>query len=289
MVDSNTFARHLRWQRGTGLISVAVIAWTLSGVWQSDVAARLRRGENIPLIVYGTDWGDRTDVLMMAALHPKDGTLSFLSIPRDTWIHQPNIPYRKINAVYRFWLKNTGTRAQAAQASLRTLEKIFLDGRRETVFPFYIGVDYTNFIRIVDGIGGIPVEVPAPLYFGKYLFTKGRHRLSGFRALRYVRARGNLTDVVRVRRLQQVIFRLAKSFDGPAKLLRPWAAGLTLSLAETNMSVWDRWFLGTELCRLRSENLSFFLLPGRRVGSVWRPDNGSAQTLIRRVCFPQHV
>jgi anionic cell wall polymer biosynthesis LytR-Cps2A-Psr (LCP) family protein len=80
----------------------------------------------------------------------------------------------------------------------------------------YVVVDFTTFIKIIDLIGGVNVEVPYdisdPEYpdmnygYDPFYITAGWHQLDGTTALKYARSRHGSDDIDRGRRQQQVIY-----------------------------------------------------------------------------------
>jgi len=79
----------------------------------------------------------------------------------------------------------------------------------------YVRLDLAGFVQIVDAIGGIDLNVPAPLFDDQYptydygvqtvSFAAGPQHMDGERALAYARIRHGSSDFQRAERQQHVI------------------------------------------------------------------------------------
>lgn len=156
---------------------------------------------------YTHNW--RPDVLMIAAINPKNKSIKMVSIPRDTYVEIANTngAMDKINA----------TAAYAYQRKIDPVQNI-----RETVeelfhipIDYYAKVNFQGFTDIVDVLGGVDVNVPfsfhSKMIGGKMAyFEKGPAHLNGAEALAYVRMRRNdpLGDKGRNKRQREVVQQL---------------------------------------------------------------------------------
>lgn len=121
----------------------------------------------------------RTDTMMLVQLSEKNNTLTFMSIPRDSWVDIPGHGKAKINAAYSYG---------GPQLTIQTVEK--LTGVRIDHFAL---VDFTTFTRLTDELGGVTIPT-----------TEGDKTMNGQQALRFVRERYSLAggDFDRVKRQQ---------------------------------------------------------------------------------------
>lgn len=119
--------------------------------------------------------GQRTDTIMVLRVQGSATTL--MSIPRDLWVVNPATGERgRINSLY-----------QSGPA-------VLIQGVRNLGIPVhhYLEIDFVSFSRLVDALGGITVEFPAPArdtHSGLDVPEAGRRRLNGSQALAYVRSR----------------------------------------------------------------------------------------------------
>jgi LCP family protein required for cell wall assembly len=125
--------------------------------------------------------GARGDALHLLGVNAATKQATMLNIPRDTCWNGD-----KINA------GNTqGPRAQANDVG----------GLVGVPVAYVVDVDFAGFTSLVDGVGGVDVNVPMPMhdsYSGAY-FSPGMHHMSGDEALRFSRDRHDFptSDLVR--------------------------------------------------------------------------------------------
>ncbi|MCX7791021.1 MAG: LCP family protein [Chloroflexaceae bacterium] len=162
--------------------------------------------------------GARSDTLILVHVNPAEGWAGMLSIPRDSVVQIPRLGTAKINAAYAHGYNNAealygaGVAPEAAGGALAA----------ETVAGFlgvkvdYIAqVDFRGFQRLVDTLGGIPVDVERPIFDATYpsedygyerlYIPAGLQVMNGDLALRYARTRHASSDFDRSRRQQQVL------------------------------------------------------------------------------------
>ncbi len=162
--------------------------------------------------------GARSDTLILVHVNPAGGWAGMLSIPRDSVVQIPGLGTAKINAAYAHGYNNPealygpGVAPEAAGGALAA----------ETVAGFlgvkvdYIAqVDFHGFQRLVDTLGGIPINVECPIFDATYpsedygyerlYIPAGLQVMNGDLALRYARTRHASSDFDRSQRQQQVL------------------------------------------------------------------------------------
>lgn len=138
------------------------------------------------VLVVGVDTSDYTDTIVLTQVHA-DGSVSLVSIPRDTWNGQT-----KLNRIY------------ATQDMERMRDAVAeLTGVRA---DHYAIVDMSALGAVADAVGGVPVCLRAAAddqYSGAH-FPKGEQVLRGEAALAFVRQRHGLPngDLDRIGRQQ---------------------------------------------------------------------------------------
>lgn len=170
-------------------------------------------------------WSMRADAIIIVSVDIASGRVAAFSIPRyTTQVPLPEpaasaFPCRclsePINALYVFANQNPDlfpggdTRGFVAlEGAIEALAGIELDGMAV--------VDLNGFVRLVDAIGGITVDVPEPVYDAEYpdpngvdlveiYFEPGIQKMDGWHALAYGRTRHQDGDVGRMAREQLVI------------------------------------------------------------------------------------
>ena len=160
-----------------------------------------------------------------------------LSIPRDTWINIPGHGYAKINAAW----------AEGGPAeTIRVVEQM-----THIKINHMIVVDFANFSKFIDDIGGVNVYVPSRICSnisggvknGGYtlMLSRGYHRLSGTQALTLARTRDNSCNLAwddyQRQQMQQRILNAIKSqlLTVHTFLHLPWASWDAPKVIETDM------------------------------------------------------
>jgi polyisoprenyl-teichoic acid--peptidoglycan teichoic acid transferase len=156
--------------------------------------------EPTALLLLGIDEtpGDagRSDTIMVATLNPKQKSMLFTSIPRDTYVTIPGRSGKtKINHSYAYG------KADLTRQTVENFLDIPIDG--------YVRINMPGLEAVVDALGGIEVNVPFDFTYSGYTFHKGKMKLNGKEALAFSRMRKQdplrLGDTGRVLRQQETI------------------------------------------------------------------------------------
>jgi LCP family protein required for cell wall assembly len=173
-------------------------------------------------------WGVRTDTMILASVDIATGRAAMFGIPRNL----ENVPLPPesaaafpcgcfpglLNALYTYSFShasffpggdNRGYRAVAG--AIETLTGVRLDG--------VAIIDLNGFVKLVDALGGLKIDIPQPIYDSHYpkpdgtgdiaiYIPAGRHRLNGTVALEYARSRHASSDYSRMLRQQAVLLAL---------------------------------------------------------------------------------
>jgi len=146
------------------------------------------------------------DTLILATYDPQSQSVAMLSIPRDLWVDLPGLGYHKINQSYQMG-EATNYPGGGAAMAMQTVEQLLA-----VPIHFYVLVDFEAFVRLVDEIGGVKVDIPEgiivdPLGDNNTKFLQpGVQTLPGDIALAYARNRDTAgSDFDRAQRQQQVI------------------------------------------------------------------------------------
>lgn len=161
-----------------------------------------------------TGTSHRTDTLLIAVVWYREGQVSLISIPRDTWLYIPTVGMQRINTAYQ---SGEGVYPGGGMGLLK-----------DTILQnFGIRIDHTamvefdGFRRIVDTLGGVDVPISCPYTDWRlispgldendennwWLYTvgPGQVHMDGDLALWYARSRSKSSDFDRGRRQQEVI------------------------------------------------------------------------------------
>lgn len=254
-----------------GLLVVLLVVWSIasylavrSGVGEAnDRLDRPTRAVLAPqdglllsnpttVLLLGTDHANRadrasarrSDSIMLVRTDPKRGRLAFLSIPRDLQVDVPGLGSTKINSAFQ-----VGGPALALRAV-----------RGFTGLPInHVAVlDLGSFRELVDAVGGVDVDVPAPIVSNKFecpfrtqaqcnrwkgwRFARGEQHMDGRRALVYARIRANglnpgESDITRGERQQQVLTAITQKLTSPSTFVRmPFIGDELLTPLATDLS-----------------------------------------------------
>lgn len=183
---------------------------------------------NILLLGTGTtdhDGPDLTDTIIVASIDHDNDTVSMLSIPRDLYVHTPELyGGNRINSVLTLMAEkeiyHKGlTPDEEEQAYLRAYSIMMREvGSLIGIdIQYYARVDFKGFTDLVDAIGGIDVEVDQNIYdpfypaengindYSPFSIQAGAQHLDGKTALRYARSRKTTSDFDRAARQQKVL------------------------------------------------------------------------------------
>ncbi|MFI5028453.1 MAG: LCP family protein [Solirubrobacterales bacterium] len=142
----------------------------------------------------------RSDTTMLLRLDPERNAISVMSIPRDLKVEIPGYGINKFNAAYTYG---------GAKLTLRMVKEL-----TGLSINHVVNVDFLGFVRAVDAIGCVYVDVDRRYYHNNAESTEeyseinvqpGYQLLCGKKALQYVRYRHTDTDLVRNARQQDFI------------------------------------------------------------------------------------
>lgn len=222
----------------------------------------------------------RSDTLMVAAIDPKSDKVSLLSIPRDTRVKIKNRGYDKINAAYAYGGE------KLAQSTVEDFIGVDID--------HYIIVNVHAFVKIIDAIGGVDIDVEKRMYYedpwdddgGLYIdFQPGLQHMDGKTAVTYVRYRDEEGDIGRVRRQQKFMRACMDKVTSPAIIPKiPAVAKEIFGSIKTDMSLRQIIEFAGTLKESRHNGLKTDVVPGRGMYiddiCYWIPDLSDMRHII---------
>ena len=269
------------WKRWTLVVVLALIAflvaWSAIGYVSvskgvSDANKRLPAGTTAVLakqsglmlsspsniLLLGTDHASNgqagrstdqhSDSLMLLRTDPGKHRLTFLSIPRDFKASIPGYGDSKINAAMQIG---------GPKLAIRTVDALF---GPQLQINHVVVVDFGSFVKLIDAIGGIDVNVPENILSDKFdcpyaaqrcvswkgwRFHKGVQHLSGHEALIFSRIRVNQldpswTDIKRAENQQQVMQATMRKLASVGTFFSlPFDGSTLLAPLATDLSTWD--------------------------------------------------
>lgn len=185
-----------------------------------DEAAAEESKKRFNFLLLGSDARDdeiksRCDSIIFVSTDARNKRLVLLSIPRDTLVDIPGYGEERINATMIY-----GGPDLAAQVVSDLIGQ---------PIDYYVVTNYKGFIRLVDALGGVTLEVDKnmnhddPEKGGRFTIRlkKGLQHLDGEKALMYVRYRGDVFgDINRVERQQRFLCAVVEEMLKPRNLLR---------------------------------------------------------------------
>ena len=207
----------------------------------------------------------RTDSIVLAFVQleprPTKAQIALLSIPRDLWVYIPEHGYDRINTVDAL-----GERTHYPGGGRGLLDQTL---RHNLGIPVhhYVRVDFQGFVRIVDALGGVTVNVEKPLTdtfpdplsptgTSTISLSAGLHHLDGRTALSYCRSRMTTDDFDRSRRQLQVLQALARQALVPERLAQAPNLWATFNDAfDTDISMIKAALLATFVKGVGPENM----------------------------------
>lgn len=141
----------------------------------------------------------RSDVNILAAIDPIEKKILIINTPRDYYVKLSNK-----NA----YDKLTHAGVYGIEESIATLEDLY-----DTTINYYVRVNFTTFIKIVDALDGIVVDVPKSFCEQtssresdeQICLSKGKQTLNGEEALALSRTRHSFADGDRSRIKNQML------------------------------------------------------------------------------------
>ena len=128
----------------------------------------------------------RSDVNILVTVNPSTHSILLTSIPRDYYVLIPE---------FNEYDKLTHAGIYGIETSVSTIENLL-----DTTINYYVKVNFTSLVDIVDALGGITVESNYDFTTqDNYHFTKGINKLNGKEALSFARERKAFADGDRIR------------------------------------------------------------------------------------------
>lgn len=211
-----------------------------------------------------------SDSIMLLSVDPVNLSAFVLSIPRDLWVEIPEYGSGRINQAY-FFGQAYDYPGGGAALTVETVQDAL-----DLSVDYYATLDFEGFIKLIDLIGGIDIEVPEdisdPEYpdacygYDPFFITAGPHQLNGEEALKYARTRATiLGDVDRALRQQQILMavrdRVLRVNMIPQLIVQ--APQLWQSFAEnvrTNMTLEEAIQLALLAQKIPAENIRLFAI-----------------------------
>ena len=235
----------------------------------------------------GSGRDPHSDVMMVLAINFKKKTADLISLPRDTFVHAPQI----MNGVYKLNASlnvGGGFAAPNGAGFMKVCEaaKYMLGGLS---VDYYYAVDFTSLVQVIDTIGGVDYEVENRAYSLQH--KKGMQHMNGADVLFYLRTRkvgpeqGDSNRVKRQKKLLVAIFEQLKK-NGKLSMV-PDLVSSARSGIYTNTNLEQTLALANFAKGLNPDKIGMYSMEGPRYDSGgWRytfTDQKQRQTIIKTV------
>ncbi len=177
-------------------------------------------------LIVGMDGGINTDTIMVASYDAVNEEANIIGIPRDTLVNVKR-KVKKINAAYPVGTLNGGGKEGGIEQLKREIKTIV-----GFVPDFYVCIDLNAFVKIVDAVGGVSVNVPFKMVYDDPAqdlhinLEEGEQHLNGKDALTFARYRQDnerikvITDYERIEHQQMVIKAVLVELMKPQNILK---------------------------------------------------------------------
>lgn len=226
----------------------------------------------------------RSDTIMLFTIDPVTKRAQLLSLPRDTYLHAPGHSGKtKLGHAYAYG---------GHELAVETIEE-FMDVN----IDYYATVDYAAVKRLVDAVGGIEVDIPFDYeYEDTYVvpnlhinFKKGRQRLDGEDAVRYLRIRKiyENQDIGRIQAQQGFLMSIFQQLKHPSIIFKiPELIDIVQDNVETDLSYGQIAYLARFGLEMDRENIVTDTLVGtdQYIGDIayYVVDQANAREQLRR-------
>lgn len=251
-----------------------------------DSVGDRKAGASTVLLV-GTDAGGmRSDTMMLMHVDQSAGTMSLISLPRDTYVSGYSVP--KLNS------------AIGAGGIEELMERVTqLIGYRP---DGYVLVDLEGFVSVVDAVGGIKFNVPQDMYYHDPVqdllidLKAGEQTLKGKDAMGLVRyrsgyARADLQRVEVQRDFMKAALNQVVSVKNLPKV--PALLSIVFSNVESDMDMNNFVWLAKAMLVCDKANIRMETLPGYTQmingGSYFVMDEAAATALFNECCNPYQL
>ncbi|GAB4527458.1 MAG: hypothetical protein Kow0063_02760 [Anaerolineae bacterium] len=234
----------------------------------------------------------RTDAIMLVSINRTAGTVNLLSIPRDLFVYIPGWTMQRINTAFGYGEHNG---VEGGGVALLKDTILYNLGIR---VDFYVRVDFADFRRIVDAVGGVEIAVDCAIqdwrliepgldpeveeHWELFTLPVGVHLMDGDLALWYVRSRRTSSDFDRGRRQQDIMRALWRRVNALGLLNQlPALWGQVTEIVDTDMQLPDLLGLVPLALTIDSSRIAHFTFQPNEDVRPWRtPDGASVQLMV---------
>ena len=224
--------------------------------------------EVINIALFGVDRREknepsRSDSMIILSIDQKHKKIKMSSIMRDTFVKIKDHGETKLTHAYAYG---------GPQLAIRTLNENFNLNIRD-----YVTVDFLNFEKIIDAIGGVTIDVKQDeIGLIPQITKSGSQKLNGLQAVAYSRIRHTAgDDFRRTERQRTVLSAMIANIQSVGATKFPSVVTKLLPFTETSMNSMDLIKLGTKVITSNTTKLVQDRFPtdgywsGKTINGVW--------------------
>ncbi|WP_214480928.1 LCP family protein [Bacillus sp. SM2101] len=263
---------------------------------KKNLDKKYKQIDSFNLLLLGLDArkqeASRTDVIMLANIHPEQEKITVLSIPRDTLVQVEGVGATKINHAHLLG-ELEGGNGSGTEATIQTVSNLC-----KCTINYYVKTNFEGFIDVVDAVGGIEIELKEPITLTDKNITldnKNILYLDGDLALSLVRERKSLSegDFGRQQHQALVLKSLVKTALQPKNIPKVPTIyrNVKQAIIDTNVSESDIFSMAMLFKGITTEDISYFQLPGNEGYAMdplvnsrlyyWIPDVNEMNELLK--------
>jgi len=234
---------------------------------EQDLPDLVGKKERVNILLLGIDrraiesGPARTDTMILVSIDPATNSATMLSIPRDLWVTIPVYGQNRINAAHLLG-DQYGYPGGGVALAKKTVQAAF-----GVPVHYYVRIDFAGFVRLVDAVGGLTIDVQSPIHDEEYPdgdygtmvvdIPAGVQQMDGETVLQYARSRHGTGDFDRMARQQQVILAArdkAISLDIPLSSISEFLTIAGDSI-QTDLTLKEMIALGEIVKRIKLEDI----------------------------------
>ena len=226
-----------------------------------------------------------SDVIMIVSYDVKNGSISVLSVPRDTYINV-GANYHKLNAYFAASYNHSSARGEERYRDAIESMSAFLEVGLCIQIDRYVCMDIAGFREIVDTMGGVYMDVPFDMHYedpeqNLYIdLDAGYQHLDGEKAEMFVRFRKSYLngDLGRISAQKLFLTAFVKQVQRNLDLSTVVSLAKTaVDYVTTDLSVAEIGYFAKNAFSVNMDKIQFVTLPG---GGAENPDSGASYYVI---------
>jgi LCP family protein required for cell wall assembly len=244
--------------------------------------------KRVNVLLYGTTDESLADTIMLCSFDPETKAVDVISVPRDTY-------YEREGFTYGGYLKINAAALEGPLELCKAVHNVL----RGIPINYYAMVNYDGVAKIVDSMGGVPMDVPMDMkYTSKkqnlYInLKKGEQVLDGEHAVQFLRFRKGYinADLGRVNAQQEFVKSAVNQAMG---LDLPKVAVAAVKNVDSTITPNAVLYLADKAKGMSNNSITTFTLPGAGdtkggLSFFFRAEDAKIENMLRAAYNPVGV